>query len=429
MSHRPVPAPGQHVPAAASRRVWLSRCAGPHPVPGRARITDCYSSPHVKANPGSRHGYDICDHRALNPELGSSDEYDAFCAALSAHGLGHIVDIVPNHMSADPRSNPWWRDVLENGPSSPFAVFFDIDWEPVKPELHGKVLLPVLGDQYGRVLERGELQLNFEHGALHLRYFDLDLPINPRQSPRVLGLHVDRLEQELGDDPAGREYVSVLTALRNLPAYTERDSTRIAERQREKEVARERLARLAAGCPAVTRHIDQIVREANGVAGQRASFATLHELLEHQAYRLAYWRTASDEINYRRFFDVNELVGLRMEEPAVFQASHVLLKRLIDEGKITGLRVDHPDGLFDPESYFASLQELAGKPFYVVAEKILSDGERLRGDRWRVRRATPSSTTRRGCLWIPDMSRSFVGSMYDSRAEPNPSQRSPIVAA
>jgi (1->4)-alpha-D-glucan 1-alpha-D-glucosylmutase len=346
-------------------------------------ITECYSSPHVKANPGSRHGYDICDHRALNPELGTPDDYDAFCAALAAHGLGHIVDIVPNHMSADPRSNPWWRDVLENGPSSPFALFFDIDWEPVKPELHGKILLPVLGDQYGRALERGELQLAFDDGALHLRYFDLDLPINPRQSPRVLGLHVDRLEQELGDDPAVREYVSVLTALRNLPAYTERDPTRIIERQREKEVARGRLARLAEGYPAVTRHIDHVVREANGVAGQRATFATLHELLEHQAYRLAYWRTASDEINYRRFFDVNELVGLRMEEPAVFQASHVLLKRLIDEGKITGLRVDHPDGLFDPDSYFAELQRLAGKPFYVVAEKILSGHERLRAD-WQV---------------------------------------------
>jgi (1->4)-alpha-D-glucan 1-alpha-D-glucosylmutase len=346
-------------------------------------ITDCYSSPHFKANPGSRHGYDICDHRSLNPELGREGDYDAFCAALTAHGLGHIVDIVPNHMAADPRSNPWWRDVLENGPSSPFAVFFDIDWEPVKTELHGKVLLPVLGDQYGRVLERGELQLGFADGALHLRYFGLDLPVNPRQAPRVLGLQVDRLEQELGDAPAVREYVSVLTALRNLPAYTERDPARIVERQREKEVARERLARLAAGSPAIAHHVDRVVRDANGVAGQRVSFETLHELLEHQAYRLAYWRTASDEINYRRFFDINELVGLRMEEPAVFQASHVLLKRLIAEGKITGLRVDHPDGLFDPASYFARLQDLAGRPFYVVAEKVLSDNERLRAD-WQV---------------------------------------------
>ena len=168
-------------------------------------VTDYYSSPHFKANPGSRHGYDICDHSSLNPELGTEADYDAFCGALQAHGLGHIVDIVPNHMAADPRSNLWWRDVLENGPSSPFGDFFDIDWDPVKPELKGRVLLPALGDQYGRVLERGELQLRFEDGALHLWYFDMDLPINPRQAPRVLGLRVDRLEQEMADDPALRE--------------------------------------------------------------------------------------------------------------------------------------------------------------------------------------------------------------------------------
>jgi (1->4)-alpha-D-glucan 1-alpha-D-glucosylmutase len=218
---------------------------------------------------------------------------------------------------------------------------------------------------------------------LHLRYFDHEFPINPRQTPRILGLHIERLEQALPGDPALREYQSVLTALQNLPPYTERNPLRITERQREKEVARERLERLAAGSPAVARHIEGIVREANGVAGLASSFDTLHELLEHQAYRLAYWRTASDEINYRRFFDVNELVGLRMEEPAVFDASHALVKQLIADGNITGLRVDHPDGLFDPESYFARLQELAGGPFYVVAEKILSEGETL-SPAWQV---------------------------------------------
>jgi (1->4)-alpha-D-glucan 1-alpha-D-glucosylmutase len=346
-------------------------------------VTDCYSSPHFKANPGSRHGYDICDHRALNPELGTQQDYDAFCAALNVRGLGHIVDFVPNHMAADPRSNPWWRDVLENGPSSPFAVFFDIDWHPVKPELQGKVLLPVLGDQYGRVLERGELQLRVDNGALHLGYCDLDLPINPRQAPRVLGLHVDRLEQGMAGDPALREYLSILTALQNLPVYTERDPARIAERQREKEVARDRLARLTAESPAIHSHVDAVVREVNGVAGNPASVDKLHELLENQAYRLAYWRTASDEINYRRFFDINELVGLRMEERGVFDAAHALLKQLVAEGKVTGVRIDHPDGLFDPATYFERLQEMAGTPLYVVAEKILAPGESLCPD-WRV---------------------------------------------
>ena len=212
-------------------------------------VTECYCSPYLKANPGSRHGYDICEHGSLNPELGSEADYEGFCSTLRTHGLGHIVDFVPNHMAADPRSNRWWRDVLENGPSSPFADFFDIDWDPIKPELKDKVLLPVLGDQYGHVLERGELQLRLQDGALHLWYFDLDLPINPRQSPRVLGLHRDRLEREMAGDPALREYLSILTELHNLPVYTEREPNRIAERQREKEVARERLSRLLAESP------------------------------------------------------------------------------------------------------------------------------------------------------------------------------------
>jgi (1->4)-alpha-D-glucan 1-alpha-D-glucosylmutase len=346
-------------------------------------ITDCYTSPHFKANPGSTHGYDICDHSSLNPELGTEGDYDAFCGTLRGHALGHIADIVPNHMAADPRSNPWWRDVLENGPSSPFASFFDIDWHPVKAELFSKVLLPVLGDQYGRVLERGELQLRYCDGALHLHYFDHVFPINPRQSPRVLGLHVDELEAELPRDPALREYLSILTALQNLPAYTERDAARIAERQREKEVARERLARLTRESAAIERHIDRVVANVNGTPGVPASFDRLHDLLEHQAYRLAYWRTASDEINYRRFFDINELVALRMEREEVFDASHGLLKRLIEEGKVTGVRVDHPDGLFDPSAYFARLQQLAGVPVYVAAEKILSQGEVL-PEEWQV---------------------------------------------
>jgi (1->4)-alpha-D-glucan 1-alpha-D-glucosylmutase len=346
-------------------------------------VTECYCSPYLKANPGSRHGYDICEHGSLNPELGSEADYEGFCSALRTHGLGHIVDFVPNHMAADSRSNRWWRDVLENGPSSPFADFFDIDWDPIKPELKNKVLLPVLGDQYGRVLERGELQLRLQDGALHLWYFDLDLPINPRQSPRVLGLHRDRLEREMAGDPALREYLSILTALHNLPVYTEREPSRIAERQREKEVARERLGRLVAESPRIRRHVDECLRQANGEPGQPARFDVLHDLLEQQAYRLAYWRTAADEINYRRFFDINELVALRMEVPAVFEATHGLLWRLISEDTVTGLRIDHPDGLLEPVAYFKRLQQLTGQPLYVVAEKILSPGESLSPD-WQV---------------------------------------------
>ncbi|MGE5242941.1 MAG: malto-oligosyltrehalose synthase [Betaproteobacteria bacterium] len=351
-------------------------------------ITDCYSSPQLQATPGSTHGYDICDHTRLNAELGSDADYAVFCAALEARELGQIVDFVPNHMSCDPSANPWWRDVLENGPSSPYAGYFDIDWDPIKPELKGKVLLPILGDQYGRALERGELQLQFEAGSLRLRYFDRDFPINPRQVPRVLGHGIERLERERAGDPALREFLSILTALQNLPPYTERDPTRIVERQREKEVARERLARLVAESSAIREHVESSVRTVNGTPGNPASFDLLHELLEHQAYRLAYWRTAFDEINYRRFFDINELVGLRMEEPAVFDATHQLIGRFVGSGCVTGLRIDHSDGLFDPAEYFRRLQQTGREArergvdphdaLYVVAEKILAPGESLR---------------------------------------------------
>ncbi len=355
-------------------------------------VTDCYSSPQLKATPGSMHGYDISDHRALNPELGGDIDHDAFAGELRAHRLGEILDFVPNHMSTDPESNPWWRDVLENGPSSPFAEFFDIDWHPIKPELEGKVLLPVLGDHYGRVLERGELRLVFEAGQLSVRYFTLRLPINPRQAPRVLGLDLERLESERRGDPELREYLSVLTALQNLPLYTERDPDRIVERHREKEVTRDRLARLVSEHPAFLSHVEDCVRRANGSVGDRSSFDLLHDLLENQAYRLAYWRTAIHEINYRRFFDINELVALRMEDPRVFEATHALLKSLIARGIVTGVRIDHPDGLFDPEQYFERLQQLAREaragldadvPLYVAAEKIVSEGETLPAD-WPV---------------------------------------------
>lgn len=363
------------------------------PYLGDLGITDCYSSPILKATPGTAHGYDICDHSLLNPELGTEAEFVAWCGAMQASGFGHLLDFVPNHMSCDPMANPWWRDVLENGPSSPYARYFDIDWNPVKLESQGKVLLPLLGDQYGRVLERGELQMQFAEGALSLRYFQRDLPINPRQSPRVLGLDLEQLEQQLGEEPTLREFLSILTALQNLPVYTDQDPERIVERQREKEVARQRLVRLVNESAAIRDHIEASVRKANGTPGDRASFDLLHELLEHQPYRLAYWRTAVDEINYRRFFDINELVGLRVEDPEVFEATHRLLRQMIASRQITGLRIDHPDGLFDPAEYFRRLQEIANEaraeeagkpePFYVVAEKILSADESLRPD-WRV---------------------------------------------
>jgi (1->4)-alpha-D-glucan 1-alpha-D-glucosylmutase len=353
-------------------------------------VTHCYSSPYLTAKPGSTHGYDICDHRELNPEIGTRAEYDEFVRALHDHGLGQIIDFVPNHMGIDPRTNPWWRDVLENGQSSAFARYFDIDWDPVKPELKGKVLLPILGDQYGLVLERGELRLGFEDGALSLQYFDNWLPVNPRESVMVFEHHIEELTATLGEEQGDlREFLSILTALRNLPAIQETDPARITERRREKEVARERLARLASTSGEIRSHVARAVEFFNGTPGVPSSFDPLHDLLERQAYRLSDWRSASHEINYRRFFDINALAALRMEDPEVFDATHALLRELLDGGQVNGLRIDHPDGLFDPKGYFQKLQELRGGrgPLWIAAEKILSDGESLPDD-WPVAGAT-----------------------------------------
>lgn len=351
------------------------------PYLDRLGITDLYCSPILEARPGSLHGYDVINHRRLNPELGGDTAYRGLVAALHAVDMGQIVDIVPNHMSVEsPRTNPWWHDVLENGPSSPYARFFDVEWKPVKPELADKVLLPILGDQYGIVLERGELELGFSDGALCLRYYDRELPINPRRAPLVLRRGLDALRAELGeDDPDVRELLSILTALDHLPAIIETDPDRIAERQREKEIARERLARLVARAPRIAAHVAECVRAANGRPGHAASFDALHALLEVEAYRLAFWRTAFHEINYRRFFDVNALIGLRMEDPEVFTAAHATTLDLVRAGAVTGVRVDHVDGLFDPRQYLERLRDALGGTHhvYTVVEKILSPGEAL----------------------------------------------------
>ena len=365
----------------------------------RLGVGACYTSPYFTAAAGSTHGYDVVNHNEINPELGGAAEHAAFVARLAQLGLGHIVDFVPNHMSNAASTNLWWRDVLENGPSSPAAKFFDIDWSPAKAELRGKVLLPILGDQYGSVLERGELQLGFSDGTLVLHYFDQVLPINPRQAPRVYKTAVDAVTAVLGpDSPQLHEFLSIIASLENMPPFAHQDPERVAARQREKEVARGRLARLVAESEVVREQMAIAVRRFNGEPGRPDSFDRLHDLLESQAYRLAYWRTAADEINYRRFFDVNTLAGLRVEDPDVFAATHQLLGQLIRERKVHGVRVDHPDGLFDPASYFRMLQELASAawelphgqsdaPLYVVAEKILSGHEHLQAA-WNVHGTT-----------------------------------------
>ena len=366
------------------------------PYLARLGIMDCYLSPITMSRPGSTHGYDVTDHNVIDPELGGREAFEPLARELASHGIGLVLDFVPNHMGIDPVSNPWWRDVLENGQCSAYARFFDIDWSPLKPELHGRVLLPILGRQYGHVLEAGELQLAYADGAFEVRYGDHRLPINPRQAPLILRPGLDALRAVLGDDDSGlRELLSIVSALANMPPHTAADDEAIAERRREKEVQRERLTRLVEHEPRIREYVERSLGEINGMPGDPASFDRLHDLLEAQPYRLAYWRTASHEINYRRFFDINELAGLRQEVPEVFEATHAMLADLIAAGQVTGVRIDHPDGLFDPAAYFDDLQRLArrsggddtARPLYVVAEKILSRDEAL-PEEWAVHGTT-----------------------------------------
>ena len=360
-------------------------------------ISDCYASPYFQARAESLHGYDITDHNKLNAAIGSRQEYDAWIAELHAHGMGQIVDFVPNHMGIGEPLNQWWMDVLENGPSSLYAPYFDIQWKPLKSGLHDRVLLPILGDQYGRVLERGELQVHFEAGAFFLRYYDHEFPIAPRTYRHVLEIALEKLSPFKNEDFYA-EFQSIITALEYLPLRTETDPERLAERVREKEVIKRRLERRCNEAPQVQAAIAQAVTQINGTPGESRSFDALDLLLNDQAYRLAFWRVAAEEINYRRFFDVNDLAALRMELPEVFDATHRLLLELIGAGAVTGVRVDHPDGLYLPREYFEKLQRRCaaalgtplppdGRAICLLVEKILSGSETLRKD-WPVHGTT-----------------------------------------
>jgi len=360
-------------------------------------VSDVYASPYFQASPDSLHGYDITDHNKLNAAIGSRADYDAWIAQLHAHGMGHVLDFVPNHVGIADSRNEWWMDVLENGPSSRFAPYFDIDWEPLTYHLRDKVLLPILGDQYGRVLERDELQASFEEGTFYLLYGERRLPIAPGTYRYILEIALQNLS-EYRDEDIYAEVQSILTALEYLPKRTETDPKRIAEREREKEIIKRRLERRCVEAPEVQRAIEKALRQINGKRGDPRSFDKLDELLNAQSYRLAFWRVAAEEINYRRFFDVNDLAAIRVELPKVFDAIHHLVLELVSTGAVTGLRIDHPDGLYLPREYFVKLQECSAKALgiglprdsraiYMVAEKILTGSETLRKE-WPVHGTT-----------------------------------------
>jgi (1->4)-alpha-D-glucan 1-alpha-D-glucosylmutase len=352
-------------------------------------ISDCYISPFLETSSESSHGYDVSDHNRIRGELGGEAAFVRFSEALGRHGLGLLIDLVPNHMGIARNRNSWWLDVLENGPRSRYAHVFDIDWMPAKPELAGKVLLPVLGDQYGIVLERGELRLELNEGVFIVRYYDTVLPIAPHSYSRILSHRINELEASLGPEHPGLLELRALTTwFATFTPRADRDPEQPRARAHDKPRGVERLAALLRHSPEVRTFVEENVRRFNGGSDDPRSFDLLDGLLNEQAYRVAFWRVAGEEINYRRFFDINELAAIRMEDPDVFTETHRLVFRLIGAGQVTGLRVDHPDGLYAPAEYFRRLQHgcararsaaapEAGGDFYIVAEKILTPGEPL----------------------------------------------------
>ncbi|HTU25781.1 MAG TPA: malto-oligosyltrehalose synthase [Pirellulales bacterium] len=367
----------------------------------RLGIGALYLSPFFRAAAGSTHGYDVVDPTEIDPSLGSEEQFGALAESVRTAGLGLMIDIVPNHMGVSDAHNRWWQDVLANGPGSAFAKFFDIDWNPPKEALRGKVLLPVLGDQFGKVLEEKQIELAYEDERFVLHYFDRAFPTDPSTWLAILRRMVERVSERLeADVPERMELESIVTAIEHLPPRTAQSEEELQQRAREIEVTRRRLATLLEASGDVRDGLAQTIVEFNGVAGDAASFDLLEKFITDQPYRLCHWRVATDEINYRRFFDVDSLAAIRVEDAEVFQAVHAAALRLVERGWVSALRIDHADGLHDPAQYLQNLADAVaqaktagGAPagdsarLYTVVEKILGCDESL-PDNWPVQGTT-----------------------------------------
>ena len=325
-------------------------------------VSHLYSSPILQASAGSAHGYDVVDPHHANAELGGEDGHARLVSALQRAGLRLVLDIVPNHMAIGGRDNAWWWDVLENGPSSRYADYFDVDWDPPEAKLRNVVLMPILGDHYGRELEAGEIRLAREDGGFVVRYKDHTLPVAPRSLDALLAQAAERC----GSD----DLAFLADAFGQLPLATRTDTPSVMRRHRDKEVLRRHLSELCQRDQEVVDAIDATLTELN------ATPQALDDLLERQNYRLTYWRAAERELDYRRFFDINTLAGLRSEDERVFDDTHALILRWVQQDTLDGLRVDHIDGLQDPDAYLRRLREHA-PDVWLVVEKILEQGERL----------------------------------------------------
>ncbi len=333
-------------------------------------ITHLYASPFMEARKGSSHGYDIVDHTKLNPELGGEAGFARLSRALQAHGLGLILDFVPNHVGVNFADNPWWLDVLEWGPASPHAASFDIDWDILPFRTRPGVLLPIIGTSYGEALEKGEVELRYEaaEGSFSAWYFEHRLPIAPERYSEIL--HTIVREAGAEAEAAGKRLLELASRYRGLRHPNRREAPGF----------KTELKQIVGGADIIARGLDAY----RAGPDRAAPTLALHHLLERQHYRLGHWRLASSDINYRRFFDINSLAGLRVEDAGTFEAIHSLVKRLIAEGKLQGLRLDHIDGLRDPAQYFQRLRRLIrdaratdGDPFYMTVEKILGEHESL----------------------------------------------------
>ena len=327
-------------------------------------VDGVYCSPLMEAAGSS--GYDIINPHRLDPKIGTPEEYQEFCELLAEYKMAQVLDVVPNHMGI--KHNPWWQEVLEYGQASPFAEFFDIDWNPTTRDLRGKILLPILGTSYGKSLEEQKISLVYEEGGFWIRYADYRLPV-------ALATYSFILENPLPDfDPQTDEstlaWEGALAVARELKRLELEESDQLAKKREQKALLQLQSQELY-----VHSRIERLITLFNGSLGVTQSFDLLHELLERQFYRLAHWLVGGQEINYRRFFNINELVAIHMEKERVFQEYHSWLFDLLDTGKIQGLRIDHPDGLYDPTAYFARIQ--SHHPAFVIAEKITDFREPL----------------------------------------------------
>jgi (1->4)-alpha-D-glucan 1-alpha-D-glucosylmutase len=351
-------------------------------------ITHLYASPILASRKGSTHGYDVTDPTRLNPELGSEADFYAMHDELQKRGMGLILDIVPNHMSAS-SENAWWMDVLENGPGSVYAAYFDIDWSPPSRSLEGKILLPVLGRPFGEALESQDLKLVSSDGKFFVHYFESLFPLAAASYGHILKQHIDQLKAVLGADSlAYQEYEGIVAGFSGLADLPGQKAGAVGEKRLRFSTLQERLRQLVEGNADVHTFIQQNLKDLNAAENNPASFLAFERLLDEQYYVLAYWQNVNEEINYRRFFTINDLVGMRMQDPVVFTATHALIKRLMEQNVAAGLRIDHIDGLRDPLSYlqrlnkafaeFRAVGELA--PIFIFVEKILARRERLPSD-------------------------------------------------